>query len=189
MTNDTTHTDLPSGRFLLRIDPALHALLREHADGAGLSLNEYCSRKLATPGIVDGPSSRAIGHAAEVTEGRLRGVLAFGSWARGELADESDVDLMMVVAPDLAIERDLYRRWDRAPIRWEGRRVEPHFVHLPHEGHRVTGLWAEAAQDGVVLFDPDLSLSRHLVGIRRRILDGRLVRREAHGHAYWVEAA
>jgi hypothetical protein len=116
-------------------------------------------------------------------------MLAFGSWARNELADDSDVDLLMVVERGLPVERDLYRRWDASPVVWQERPVEPHFVHLPEEGDRVTGLWAEAAMDGVILFDPAYSLSRHLVGIRKQIVTGSLIRREVHGHPYWVEAA
>ena len=38
-----------SGRFVLRIDPGLHGTLRKAARAAGVSLNEYCARKLATP--------------------------------------------------------------------------------------------------------------------------------------------
>lgn len=182
--------ELPSGRFLLRIEPELHALLRDDADRAGLSLNEYCARKLAAPGPdVAAPSVATVRKAATVVEGRLVALLAFGSWARGELASGSDVDILVVVSAEVPVERELYRRWDTSPLRWEGRRVEPHFVHLPGPGERVTGLWAEAAVDGIVLFDPVHALSHHLVGVRRCILAGRLVRREVHGHPYWVEAA
>lgn len=188
--NDITPSPLPSGRFLLRIDPELHALLRDEAEASGLSLNEYCARRLAAPGLaVGGPAVAAVQRAVAVTEGHLRGLLVFGSWARNELVEDSDVDLLVVADPDLKVERSLYRRWDASPVRWLGRRVEPHLVHLPGPDDRVTGLWAEAAIDGVVLFDPDFSVSRHLVQVRKRILAGTLIRREIHGHPYWVEAA
>lgn len=187
---DTTTSQLPSGRFVLRIEPELHALLRDEAERLGLSLNEYCARKLAAPGAdVGGPAGAAFEWALSVTRGRLRGMLAFGSWARNDLAEDSDVDLLIVIDLRLPVDRDLYRRWDESPVRWQGRRVEPHFVHLPAEDLRVTGFWAEAALDGVVLYDPDFSLSRHLVSIRKRILAGSLSRREVHGHPYWVEVA
>ena len=209
--NDITPGPLPSGRFLLRIDPELHALLRDEAEGSGLSLNEYCDRRLPEeglpffdvgPGVGDGIGATAFHHATlpcvllgrvqravAVTEGHLRGLLVFGSWARKELVEDSDVDLLVVADPDLKVERSLYRRWDASPVRWQGRRVEPHLVHLPGPDDRVTGLWAEAALDGVVLFDPDFSVSRYLVRVRKRILAGTLIRREIHGHPYWVEAA
>ncbi len=188
--NDTISSPLPSGRFLLRIDPTLHALLRDEAEGSGLSLNEYCARRLAAPGLaVGGPAVEVVRRAVAVTEGHLRGLLVFGSWARNELTDDSDVDLLVVADGDVTVERGLYRRWDASPVRWHGLRVEPHFVHLPGPADRVTGLWAEAALDGVVLFDPDFSLSRHLVHVRKSIVTGVLIRREIHGHPYWVEAA
>lgn len=187
----------PSGRFLLRMTPSLQAVLRDQAERAGLSLNEYCARKLSAPGVATvSPAVGAMGRAAAATGGRVVSMVAFGSWARGTAREDSDVDLLIVVPPDVAIERELYRGWDAfgeapdgASERWGGHRVEPHFVHLPGPEDRVTGLWAEVALDGIVLFDPDLALTRHLIALRHRILAGAIVRREVHGHAYWVEAA
>lgn len=53
----------------------------------------------------------------------------------------------------------------------------------------VTGLWAEVAMDGVVLFERGLKLSMALVRIRREIISGRLVRRLVHGQPCWSEVA
>jgi hypothetical protein len=119
----------------------------------------------------------------------LLGVVAFGSWARGEAGARSDVDLLVVVERRVEIGRRLYQRWDEAPVSWNGRRVEPHFVHLPERGAHLSGLWAEVATDGVVLFDRGLVVSRLLVAYRHEIMAGRLVRRTVHGQTYWVEAA
>lgn len=186
--NDTT--SLPSGRFLLRIDPRLHAALRAAAEEAGLSLNEYCARKLASPGgKVVGPAGEAVRRAVALVGEALLGVVAFGSWARDELAATSDVDLLIVVQETVRVTRDMYRPWDRSPLDWEGHPVEPHFVQLPEAGGRVSGLWAEAALDGLVLFERGFVVSRRLVDIRRRIAEGRLQRRRSHGHPYWVEVA
>src|SRR5262245_37380424 len=88
-----------TARFLLRIDASLHAGLREAARGAGLSLNEYCARRLAAPvgGPGAGPDASAVVASAAALFGTdLIGVVAFGSWSRGELADSSDVDLLVV---------------------------------------------------------------------------------------------
>ncbi|MCY4188977.1 MAG: hypothetical protein OXD30_10890 [Bryobacterales bacterium] len=52
-----------------------------------------------------------------------------------------------------------------------------------------SGLWAEVALDGIVLWDRDWKLSAQLARIRRRIAGGRLVRRVVHGQPYWTEAA
>jgi hypothetical protein len=181
-----------AGRFLLRIPAALHGLLRETARDAGLSLNEYCARRLGAPGSALGAeadAAAAVARAATLVGRELVGVLAFGSWARGELAAASDVDLLVVAEPGVELTRELYRRWDAVPLRWGGHPVDPHFVHLPPPEVRVAGVWAEAAIDGVVLFERDFRLSFRLVRVRRDIAAGRIVRRMAHGQPYWTEVA
>lgn len=186
----TAKQERPSGRFVLRIDPALHAALREEAKDTGVSLNELCAGRLALPstplpaGILE-----AVRRAFGLLGNRLQGVVAFGSWARHEMADGSDIDLLIVVGSEIRIDRSLYRAWDRSPLEWDGHSVEPHFVHQPATGARVTGLWAEVALDGIILFARDLSLSRRLAEIRRRIASGKLIRRWEGGHPYWVEVA
>lgn len=155
-----------------------------------MSLNELCSRILALPpahlpeGIL-----KATKKAIALVGTNILGVVAFGSWARDEMAEESDIDLLIVVRPELEIGRSLYRTWDRSPSEWAGHSIEPHFVHLPTSGARITGLWAEVALDGIVLLDGDLTLSRRLGEIRRRVASGELIRRWSGGHAYWVEVA
>lgn len=180
---------LPSGRFVLRIDPQLHARLRDAARQGGVSLNEHCAEKLALPDGPKGPAADVVKRAVSLFGGELVGLLAFGSWARDELADGSDVDVLVILEAAVAITRDLYRAWDSEPMRWDSHEIEAHFLHLPKRGARISGVWAEAAVDGVVLFDRDLSLARRLVEIRRRIVDGEIVRRRVHGQPYWVEAA
>lgn len=193
MVNSTTTTAPrrrpPSGRFVLRIEPELHAALRQAAQDAGLSLNEYCARKLAAPGNRGaGPFEEAIRKVSTTFGEQLVGVVAYGSWARDELAEKSDVDLLVVLSPDLAITRELYRAWDAAPLHWGAHPVEPHFVHVPDDDARVTGSWAEVASEGIVLFERGFELSRLLARIRRRILARHLMRRRAQGQPYWVEA-
>lgn len=189
--NDTIDRDreLPSGRFVLRLDPRLHGSLRRAAAAAGLSLNEYCVRSLAGSRGLVGPGWRAVERAAGVVDAGLVGVVVYGSWARGEAASRSDVDVLVVVDREVPVVRGLYARWDEEPLWWEGRRVEPHFVHLPAAGERPSGTWAEVAIDGIVLFDRELTVSRALVRLRRLIVEGGLVRRESHGQPYWMEAS
>jgi len=154
-----------------------------------MSLNDYCARKLAAPvGAVGGPGTDVISRAAEQFGENLLGVLVFGSWARGNTVEESDVDLLVVVHPDVAIVRALYRAWDEAApaLTWDGRRLEVHFVQPPEAGETPSSLWAEAALDGLVLFDPGFELSRRLIDIRRGIASGAVLRRRAHGQPYWV---
>jgi len=182
----------PSGRFLLRLTPGLHATLRSAAREAGLSLNDYCARRLAAPsGSLDGlrGASTVVERAAELFCEDLIGVVAFGSWARGEAVASSDVDVLVVVEGSAPITRALYRRWDVKPLTWEGRVVEPHFVRLAAVEAPATGLWAEAAIDGIVLFERGSRLSARLAEVRREIVAGRLVRRLSHGQPYWAEVA
>jgi hypothetical protein len=127
--------------------------------------------------------------AAAITGGRLVGVIAFGSWTRGELADGSDVDVLVVVEPGVRLSRALYAAWDERPVEWNGRHVEPHFVCLPAPDDPVSGLWAEVAIDGVVLFERALGISTALVRVRREIVARRLVRKLVHGQPYWTEVA
>jgi predicted nucleotidyltransferase len=181
-----------SGRFVLRISPGLHAALRRAATEAGLSLNDYCARKLAAPlgnlAALRG-GSETVERAARLFGDRLVGVAAFGSWARGEPVKGSDVDVLVVLDRRVTLARELYRTWDEAPVSWGGRAVEPHFVHLPEPEEGVAGIWAEVALDGLVLFEQGLRLSTRLVQVRREIAAGRIVRRVAHGQPYWTGVA
>lgn len=181
-----------SERFLLRLPPGLHAALRRAAARGGLSLNDYCVRRLAGPGAgaaTHAGARETVRRAAELLGDGLVGVVAFGSWARGQASARSDVDVLVVTAHEVALTRDPYRAWDRVPVTWEGRAVEPHFAHLPRPGEHVTGTWAEVTLDGLVLYEQAWEVSRHLVRVRRDIAEGRLVRRVVHGQPYWTAVA
>jgi len=176
-----------SGTFVLRVDPQLHALLREDALVAGTSLNDWCGRTLAAPG------AGGLDEAADVVQAirlRLRknllGVIVYGSFARGELATGSDIDVLVVLAAGVPITRSLYREWEGVVPLWQGREVDLHFVHLPAPAAHVSGSWAEVAVCGIVLYDRNLAVSRRLIEIRSRIAAGELVRRMAQGQPYWI---
>ena len=178
-----------SGRFVLRLDPGLHAVLRAAARDAGLSLNEYCARKLAAPlgNLVELEEATAIVKRAAMLYGdRLLAVAAFGSWVRGEHRPDSDADVLVVLDQGVVLRRHLYDDWDGEPLTLGGLPVEVHLVHPPVDPRRASGLWAEVALDGVVLFERRLVLSRLLARVRRGILAGRVVHREAGGQTYWV---
>jgi predicted nucleotidyltransferase len=168
----------------------LHAVLKRAAEAEGISLNEFCARKLALPsGTVAAPAVDAIRSACRVGGAALVGVAVFGSWARGEMATGSDVDLLIVIDGSQPIERGLYRKWDDEPVEWDGHPVEPHFVHLPASEAPLSSVWAEVAIGGVILYETDFAVSRQLVAIRQKIAEGRIIRRLIHGQPYWVEAA
>lgn len=119
----------------------------------------------------------------------LVGVVVYGSWVRGEAGDGSDVDALLVLEHSTSPSRSLYRAWDAAPMSWQGREVEPHFVRRPDAAEPVSALWAEIALDGVVLFERQLLVSSVLARVRHEVVAGRLVRRFAHGQPYWAEVA
>jgi hypothetical protein len=177
----------PSGRFVLRVRPALHAQLAESARARELSLNEHCVRCLARAEAVDGGVfADVVAKALEQLGPDLVAVAVFGSWTRGEAGPRSDVDVLIAVAPDGAITRSLYSPWDDIDLAIDGHRVEPHFVRMRGPADPISGLWAEIALDGAIVYDPKLSLTRALARIRRAIIGGGLVRRSAGGHTWWT---
>ena len=181
-----------SGRFVLRLDPVLHAELRREAAVRGISLNAHCVQRLAAAaGVSPGFEGAAdtVRRATELMGESLIGIVVFGSWARGEPADTSDIDVLIVIDGDIPITRALYRRWDEVPVAWSGRPVDPHFVHLPPQRRTPSGLWAEVAIDGIVLHDPRHRLFPRLAAVRRALAEGRLRRRTVHGTGYWTELA
>jgi predicted nucleotidyltransferase len=191
MTRVSASTRL-SGRFLLRIGAHLHERLQGAARSFGVSLNELCTRQLSVPGpavLVEQGAAASVERSLTQFGAALAGVLVYGSYARGDAAAASDVDLLVVVDPAIPLTRTLYRDWDVEPVEWQGRHVDPHFIHLPTHRRTAPGAWCEAAIDGVVLYERDGAVTRHLAAIRGDIAAGRLVRRSAHGQPYWTEAA
>ena len=138
-------------------------------------------------GLAEFPAAdRVICRANVVLADALVGIVVFGSWARGELAESSDIDVLMVAAPNVPLRRVLYRRWDEQPICWNRHPIEPHFVHLPDSTCTPSGFWAEVAADGRVLLDTRTRVAGYLASVRQAVADGQLRRETVHGHGYWV---
>ncbi len=178
--------------MLLRLPEPLHRALVRAAASAGVSFNEHCVRRLAAPALA-GETSAAralvIGRARDAFGDRLLGVVALGSWVRGDAAAASDIDVLIAIDPDLPLNRDLYTAWDRAPLECDGRAIDAHFVHPQAAGAQPGAVWCEAAVEGVVWYDRDGRLANRLAEIRRAIAEGRVVRAFAHGQPYWKGAA
>ena len=188
-----------SGRFLLRVPPALHRALRRGARAKGTSLNRYC-RDALEAAVDGGPNretawQRAAGAIVREVGGGLEAVVLFGSRARGHDGPDSDVDLLLAVAPDAPLGRERYVAWDEGlagalEIRALGARVSPHFARLPAEPPGRAGgggaLWLEAALHGIVLWQRTDAPSRWIGDAREMMAAGALVRRFAHGQPYWV---
>jgi uncharacterized protein len=178
-----------SGRFVLRLPPALHAELRGAARHSGVSLNEYCVRALAAPGTDPaGPGATVAARATSLFGSDLVGILLFGSWARGEATATSDIDALVVLEASRPITRALYREWDRIPLRHDGRAIEVHLLAMPTPDGDPGTVWLEAALDGIVVLDRDGRVARHLGRVRRDIAAGGRVRRRVHGQPYWTAA-
>ena len=183
-----------SGKFVLRLPPKLHEALKKLARRRGVSLNALCLQALEP--LVGRPVPGSPPPAAEDTEllslirgllgEDLLGVLLFGSVARGEARDGSDIDLLIVVADAVPLTRSLYERWDAGPGSRLDDRCSPHFVHLPAAAAEAGSIWFEAAVDGLPLLDDGGRISRLLARLRGEMAEGRLERRKAYGHPYWV---
>jgi predicted nucleotidyltransferase len=163
-------------------------MLRDAAVERGVSMNDYCVRKLASPSdpFALPVAAPAFQRACDMFGSELIGVVLYGSWARGEETDSSDIDLLIVVGREVKLSRQVYRIWDESPIEWNGRMVEPRFVHFPPPEETVAGWWGDVAIDGIVLFEAAFKLSMRLARIRRDIAAGRIRRYESHGQSYWV---
>ena len=138
----------PSGKFVVRIDPKLHAALRAVATREGVSLNDICNRRLAAehsgqePG---GEFAQIITQARRLHRGDLIALALYGSWARGTAVPSSDVDLLIVLRSGCSVLRQAYRQWDDEPLTFGALPVAPAIVLLPGIGERVSGFWAEIA--------------------------------------------
>jgi predicted nucleotidyltransferase len=187
-----------SGNFLLRCAPQLHLELKRMAKERDLSLNEFCLNTLqlslnSNERIKTNASLPLIdGLVREYSRDGLVGIALFGSAARGELTESSDIDLLVVLRSP--IDRALYRRWDIAvdiqeAIRKESNVVNPQFVRFPESADfldSIGGIWLETAIEGRVIYDPELHLHRIFTRIRKAILAGKFERSMSHGHPYWI---
>ena len=187
----------------MRLPRAVHRSLKRLSREAGKSLNTLCAEILgnseenlrsggisvsaATSCRLSDQVESALRVADSAFAGDILGVVLFGSAARGEQTESSDIDLLLVVGEQLDLTRDVYARWDAA-VSGSGTvyRVSPHFSRLPVNGKSAGSLWLEAAIEGIVLRDPQLYISRILADIRRSIAAGEVVRKTSYGVPYWV---
>lgn len=176
----------PSGRFVLRLDPALHEGARREAAHRGISLNAFCSQviqsALTGSAEYDKVFSEVIELSAKEYGSSFVGLVLFGSRARGDASELSDLDLLIVLDSKLALTRSLYRIWDRDLPE----QASIHLSHLPSETSKAGSLWFECALDGKVVFDPSRRIKRTLSGLRDYITSGAVTRKVTHGQGYWV---
>lgn len=181
-----------SGKFVIRVGPELHAQLTAEAAGLGISLNEHCVRRLREEQPAGrfarlGLTRRFLESVMSAFPARPLAVVLFGSIARDEQSELSDIDLLVVFDEGVPIERALYRYFDdRVDVSGFVHLPNPHLVSIPRDVSSCGGIWLEVAQEGVVLYEDGARVSSFLLEIRRAIAAGRFVRRVAHGHPYWA---
>ena len=188
--------------LIIRTPEALHRKLKRSAQQLGVSLNQFCVSLLTQPAI----DTKSTGHALEAAPGPfildgaslkplvetvtasfgdlLSGIVLFGSTARGEAREDSDIDLAIILNAAAPLDRDIYERWRREIPRQQS--VEPLFLRLPDAADEIRGVWFELAIDGIVLFDARFEVSRYLSHIRRFISSGGARRMSTYGIPYWV---
>jgi predicted nucleotidyltransferase len=144
-------------------------------------LERYISQGIANK-IEHDASSWIISQARRDFGEAFKGLLLFGSRARGDAHDTSDSDLLLVVDNEVRIERSLYRAWDqRLPDQ-----ISLHISHLPQLAEDAGSLWLECALDARILSDPSGEIAALLSKIKEYITSGKVVRKVVHGQGFWV---
>jgi hypothetical protein len=192
----------PSGKFVIRIPPSLHSRLKDEARQTGLSLNRICVMHLQTSEPPHAGSRTETAQSCTIPpdfldrvirqwQADLIGVILFGSAARGDATEASDIDLLLVMRPQVRILRHLYRLWEQMCQEHAGAqdvsRMSPHFAGLPGSARQAGGLWYEASIDRIVLWERDRSVSRFLCSVREAMAEGKMRRRMLHGSPYRVK--
>jgi predicted nucleotidyltransferase len=132
--------------------------------------------------VADLPDAQRI---AQLWGEPLEGIVLFGSQARGETWDTSDIDLLIVLPEGTPLIRSLYDRWDHQVAPYFDRRVSPSIVLCRSDASDVGSVWIEAAVDGVILLDRAGRIAHMFEQIRQDIATGKLLSGETHGHRYW----
>lgn len=122
---------------------------------------------------------------------RLLAAVLFGSRVRSRAREDSDWDLLLVLADDQQIRRTLYDEWDAAvapAVEMALPAVSPHFVRLPARDASPSSLWLEVATAHVVLSDPTGRVSTWIEEVCALIAAGAFERRFEQGLPYWRRA-
>lgn len=201
---------IPSGKFILRLNPDLHLELQRAAKKLEVSLNSTCisiiESFIKNPGhtplhsIDDQPRSFPplneifLSMVIEHWKSQCMALIIFGSAVRGEMKHGSDIDLLLVCPNEIELNRTLYSKWDQfyAKIIKKNKplwKVTPHFVHLPQSYHDAGGIWYEVAMEGEILWKNNTNTPHILQAIRLAMAEGKIKRQVSHGHPYWIKIA
>lgn len=125
---------------MLRIPEQRHLKLTKQAKHYQLSLNQFCQKILEKGEISE--MDMIVDKIKTTFEESLEGIILFGSKARSDMHDLSDIDLLIVLNEQ--ITRRHYKLLELPQI------YSPNFVTFRKE---PSGLWFDVAIDGIVLFD------------------------------------
>lgn len=159
--------------FIVRVPRSLHLKLKERSKQLRISLNHLCQMILEKGDLSE--LDLAVESIKIAFKESLEGVVFFGSRARGQDHDNSDIDLLIVL--NERVTRGDYKLIDLPE------KYSPSLVTFPS---KPSGLWFEVALDGVVLFDKSGKLNNFLRGVRSYILEGKVKRQTTHGQGYWI---
>lgn len=178
-----------TSQILIRTPRELHEQLLIRSKNAEQSLNEFCLDKLRCPSSLDGQAPhmrKVLEEASRILGPELLGLILYGSRARGEANAGSDWDFLLLIDATRSLNRQLYRWWEEQSEGSLPPEIEINFTHLPESLGVATGFWSEIALDGIVIYERNFVASQYLNRVRRSMAEGRIVRRTAHGQAYWV---
>jgi len=182
-----------SGKFVLRLTQDLHKTISDYANNNGLSLNKACIDLIQKGLSKDNTKDELylflepiIAKIKEHFGKDLVGIMLFGSYATNESTEASDIDLLIVLSNDIPIVRKLYRWWDNEISETNLEIINPHFVNLPKDIKKVTGLWLEVAEKGKVLYQRNQLIEKTISKIKKLTQDGMVRKYVSNGHPFWV---
>ncbi|MCD6312352.1 MAG: nucleotidyltransferase domain-containing protein [Thaumarchaeota archaeon] len=123
----------------------------------------------------------------EVFGEELVSVTLFGSAARGESREDSDIDLLIVIEnlPKDRFERyELYREAEEK-LGDEASRISP-ILKTPEEASRMSPLYLDLVEDSIILYDKNDFMKKILERLRKKLknLGAKRVRRGKSW--YWI---
>lgn len=181
-----------SGKFILRTSESWHRKLSAAAAKNHLSFNRFC-QLLMEKGFEAYHQNEGqkrlqfiLEKIKKTFDNRVLGVVLFGSVAKGEENDESDIDLLIVLNQQVKLERSLYRLWDDDVDDQKTPELSPHFVHAPREGVRPGSLWLEVAMKNQILWQKGKSIDRVLDEVTDWIARDDVQLKSYQGQPSWV---
>lgn len=149
------------------------------------SLNKIILKKILSDREADKSIFSSVDPVVSYWKDHLLGIVIFGSAVRNERTKSSDIDLLIVLDQNKAIDRTLYSSWDLDLESRMGKEYSPQFSHCP-DMESISSLWLEVAMEGEILYDPSEQIRKILRLIREKVAEGIYQRKMIHGHPYWV---